>query len=243
MRTATNFAALAAGIFLLGAAASARQTPSPSTTPPPNAAIRKAIVWKRFDYACAADAKLTVYLREDTAKVLYKDKMYLMKQTVSADGNRYSDGKVVWWGKGNGGFLQEDAPDGNGAMLVKDCNLVKPAPAAPGVVSGTVTYLQRVALPPTAVIEVKLQDVSRADAPATLIAEQKITAEGKQVPIPFELKFDPAKIEPKHRYTVSARILVGDQLRFISDKAYPVLAGGAGASGVEIVVKAVPAKP
>ena len=35
-----------------------------------------------------------------------------MKQTMSADGNRYSDGKVVWWGKGNGGFLQEDTPDG-----------------------------------------------------------------------------------------------------------------------------------
>ena len=97
-------------------------------------------------------------------------------------------------------------------------------------------------MPPNAVIEVKLQDVSKADAPATVIAEQKISAEGKQVPIPFELKFDPAKIDPKGRYTVSARITVNGQLRFVSDQAHPVLAHGNAASGVEIVVKPVPEK-
>ena len=121
--------------------------------------------------------------------------MYLMKQTVSADGNRYSDGQVVWWGKGRGGFLQEDAPDGNGAMLAKDCKQVQPEGANPFTVTGTVTYLQRMALPPSAVIEVKFQDVFRADAPATVIAEQKITAEGKQVPIPFELRYEPTRID------------------------------------------------
>ena len=243
MRTPTKFAALAAGIFLLGSAIAPQETPPPSTTPPPKAETNKAMGWKEFDYVCDSGANLKLYLREDTAKVVYKDKMYLMKQTVSADGNRYSDGKVVWWGKGKGGFLQEDAPDGNGAMLAKDCKQVQPEPVNPFTVTGTVTYLQRIALPPTAVIEVKLQDVSKADAPATVIAEQKITAEDKQVPIPFALRYDPAQIDPKHRYTVSARIMVDGQLRFISDAAYPVLGSGAPATGVEIVVKAVPAKP
>jgi len=218
----------------------AQQAPPAAAAQPPTAEIRKAMVWKRFEYACDGNAKVIVYLRDQTAKVRYQDTQYLMKQTVSADGNRYSDGKVVWWGKGNGGFLQEDKPDGDGAMLVKDCKLVEPVKQNPAVVSGTVTYLQRIALPPVAVIDVKLQEVSEADAPATVIAEQKITTEGKQVPIPFELKFDPAKIEAKHRYTVSARIEVGGQLRFISDKAYPVLGEGSSASGVEIVVKPAP---
>ena len=47
----------------------------------------------------------------------------------------------------------------------------KPAgPSAPlALLMGTVTYLQRIALPPTAVVEVQLQDVSLADAPATVI--------------------------------------------------------------------------
>ena len=41
-------------------------------------------------------------------------------------------------------------------------------------VTGSVTYRERIALPPSAVVTVKLLDVSRADAPAELIAEQVI---------------------------------------------------------------------
>jgi len=241
MSRATKIAALAAGICGLVGSALSQQTPPPGAAQQQSGAeIRKAMVWKRFDYSCASDAKVTVYLRSQTAKVLYKDRMYLMKQTVSADGNRYSDGRFVWWGKGSGGFIQEDKPEGNGAMLVKDCKLVEAAKQDPAVISGSVTYRERIALPPTAVLEVKLLEVSKADAPATVIAEQKIATEGKQVPIPFELKLDPAKIDARHRYTVSVRILVGDQLRYVSDTAYPVQANGTSASGMEIIVKAVP---
>lgn len=205
--------------------------------------MRPAMVWKRFEYACEGNAKVIVYLRDQTAKVRYGDTQYLMKQTMSADGNRYSDGKVVWWGKGNGGFLQEDKRDGNREMLVKDCKLVEQSstkPTAGGVVTGTVTYLQRMALPPTAEILLQLVDVSVADMPATAIAEQKISTGGKRVPIPFELKFDPAKIDAKHRYAVSARISVDGRLRFASEQAYPVLTQGGPSTGVEIVLKAVP---
>jgi len=226
MTTARALAAFAAVFCVIGPPTTAQQATPPAATQPPSAEIRKAMVWKRFEYVCEANAKVIVYLRDQTAKVRYQDTQYLMKQTVSADGNRYSDGKIVWWGKGNGGFLQEDKPDGNGAMLAKDCKLVEPAKQDLGVVSGTVTYLQRMALPPTAVIDLKLQDVSPAGAPATLIAEQRITTDGKQVPIPFELKFDAVKIDQKHQYAVSARITVDGQLWFVSDTAYPVITQG-----------------
>jgi len=129
--------------------------------------IRRAIEWKEFDYTCEGGAELTVYLGGSLAKVRHLDHAYLMKQTPSADGNRYSDGKVLWWGKGNGGFLREDAPNDNGKVLVKDCLLDKRLAAeAPGTVAGTVGYMLRMALPPSAVIEVQLEDVSLADAPA-----------------------------------------------------------------------------
>jgi uncharacterized lipoprotein YbaY len=62
-------------------------------------------------------------------------------------------------------------------------------------VTGTVFYLQRILLPPDAAVEVKLVDISRQDAPAVTISDQKITDPG-QVPIPFELPYDPAKIDP-----------------------------------------------
>jgi membrane-bound inhibitor of C-type lysozyme len=83
--------------------------------------------WKRFDYTCEAGAKITVYLRDATAKVRTHDHIYMMRQARSADGNRYSDGKVLWWGKVDGGFLQEDTPDGDGKILVQGCVLDKPA--------------------------------------------------------------------------------------------------------------------
>lgn len=112
------------------------------------------------------------------------------------------------------------------------------APAAPAKVTGTVTYLQRSALPPDAKIQVSLQDVSLQDAPSVKLGEQVIEAQGKQVPFPFEITYNPSEIKPNHRYTVSARITTGDKLLFISDTSHPVLTNGA-PSTAEIIVKPV----
>ena len=94
------------------------------------------------------------------------------------------------------------------------------------MLTGTVTYLQRIALPPNAVIDVQLQDVSLQDVPATVIAAERYVAEERQVPIPFELTYDPAGIDPKHTYAVAARITVDGKLRWINTQRYPVLTGG-----------------
>ena len=72
-------------------------------------------------------------------------------------------------------------------------------------------------------IEVKLLDVSRADAPSVTIAEQTIRPEGRQVPIDFELTYDPAQIDTRHHYAIQVRILEGGKLRFINAQAYPVI--------------------
>jgi len=226
-------------IVLLGACAVGAQE-APPEPGKPSTEVRPAIQWKQFDYTCEGGTTLTVYLHNKTAKVRYGGTAYLMTETRSADGNRYSDGKVVWWGKGNGGFLEEDAPDGNGRMIAKDCQLdkpVNPSPAA-GSITGTVSYLERVALPPDAVIEVRLEDVSLADAPAKTIALEKIALGGRQVPVPFELKFDRAKIDAKHSYGVGAQIVVDGKPRFLSEKAYPVLTRESPAR-VEIILKPV----
>ncbi len=224
----------AAALFLLAGGATLAQDSPPPTAPAqqsapakPSSNMRAQYQWKRFDYTCEGGARLTVFLHSNTAKVRFKDSNYLMRQTPSADGGRYSDGKVVWWGKGNGGFLQEDTPDGDGAMIVKDCQLDKPLNGeSADEVTGTVSYLQRIALPPTAVIVLQLQDVSRADAPAIVVAEEKITLGEHQVPVKFSIKFDPAKIDQKHRYAIGAQILDDGRLRFVNDKSYPVLTQG-----------------
>jgi uncharacterized lipoprotein YbaY len=226
--------ALTLGICLSGNAG-AQEPATPQTAPAENHNnVRKAIEWKQFNYTCEGGAKLAVYLHDQAAKVRYKDQTYFMKQTMSADGNRYSDGKVVWWVKGNGGFLQEDTPDGNGKMIVKDCMLDKPLNTEQ--VTGTVSYLQRIALPTNAVIQVQLADLSVADAQANIIAERSINLGQRQVPVPFALNVEASKIDPKHTYAVSAKITVGGELRFISDRSYPVLTKGNPAH-VEIIVR------
>jgi putative lipoprotein len=228
---------VAAGVLAVGTSLPGQET-APAQ---PQSTMRRAIEWKRFDYTCEGGQKLVVYLHDQTVKVRYKENHYLMKQTRSADGARYSDGKVLWWSKGDGGFLQEDNPDGDGAMILKDCKLDQPPKGESefATVTGTVSYLQRIALPPTALIIVQLLDTSLADAAAKVLAEDKITLGNRQVPVGFSLKYDPAKIDGKHTYSVSARILVDGHLRFISDQAHPVLTRG-NKDQVDLILKQVP---
>ena len=94
------------------------------------------------------------------------------------------------------------------------------------LVTGTVYYRQRIALTPNAVIEVKLLDVSRAGAAAVTIAEQTIKPAGRQVPIAFEIRYDPSRIDVRNSYVIQARILEGGQLRFINTQAHPVITQG-----------------
>jgi len=93
------------------------------------------------------------------------------------------------------------------------------------MVTGTVTYRERIALPPGAVVEVQLLDVSLMDVTATLIAEQTITPQ-HQIPIAFELSYDPAEIDERMSYAVRATIRIGERAMFITNRSYPVLTRG-----------------
>lgn len=104
--------------------------------------------------------------------------------------------------------------------------------------TGQVHYLQRMALPPDAELEVKLLDVSLADAPATVLATQHLVPAG-QVPISFTLSYEPSQIVPNHSYSVQARILHGDQLLFINTQRYAVLTQGAPLDEIKVRVDPV----
>ena len=87
--------------------------------------------------------------------------------------------------------------------------------------AGEVSYRERIALPPNAVLTVRLTDVSLADAPEAVVAEQKIDPAG-QVPIKFEIKVNPAVIQPNVNYALQARITVDNGLWFTNDERYAV---------------------
>jgi uncharacterized lipoprotein YbaY len=123
------------------------------------------------------------------------------------------------------------------ALLLAGCASVDEPPAGPRAeVTGTVTDRLRIALPPQAVVRVSLSDVSRADAPAVLIARSTIATQGRQVPIPFALSYDPERIEPRAQYAVDARIEAEGRLLFVTTQRYSVITGSHPVSGLEIVV-------
>jgi putative lipoprotein len=92
-------------------------------------------------------------------------------------------------------------------------------------VRGTATYRERIVLPPNAVFEATLEDVSHEGAQSELIARVQNEQPGNP-PIPFVIAFDTGRIDPSHSYAVRARILVDDRVWFTTSQNYPVLTGG-----------------
>ena len=92
-------------------------------------------------------------------------------------------------------------------------------------IKGTATYRERMALPAGAVFEATIEDVSRADAPASEIATTRVASPGNP-PIAFAIAYDQARIDSSHRYVVRAKILLDGKLLFASDVATPVITRG-----------------
>jgi putative lipoprotein len=110
------------------------------------------------------------------------------------------------------------------------------------VFRGSVAYHQRVSLPPDSVVSVIIEDVSQTDASAKSFAEEDIPAKNHQIPIKFEVKYDPAAVNPAHRYNIRAKITSGGRLMFTSTNSYPVLTQGAPANNVTIDLEQVSAQ-
>lgn len=103
-------------------------------------------------------------------------------------------------------------------------------------VTGSVTYRERIALPPGAVLEVSLLDVSRQDVVAMVISSDSIEMSG--VPTEFSLPYDSDVVSDALSYSVRAQIMLSGKLLYTSTTANPVLTRGAG-DHVDIIVQRV----
>ncbi|MGI9175589.1 MAG: YbaY family lipoprotein [Rhodothermales bacterium] len=105
-------------------------------------------------------------------------------------------------------------------------------------VTGTVLYRERVALAPDAVVRVRLEEVDHANSSA--VAEETIRPDGRQVPLPFSLAYDPTDIEADARYEVRAEIRGSDGAkRWTTDVPFPVLTQDAPSEEVEVILQRV----
>ena len=110
---------------------------------------------------------------------------------------------------------------------------------AAGRITGQISYRERMALPDTAAVVLKLEDTSQQDAPARFVAGQVLPTEGRQVPIPFALYYATADIDPRHSYQVRADIVVDGRRRFLTARACPVLTRG-NPTHIEVSLQATP---
>jgi putative lipoprotein len=213
---------------------------SPAPTPHPLSRSSLHFALPRRAYLSDSGARIVNLIETNAARLALNEHIYNMKQVETACGTKYAKGRVVWSSDGDDGFLEDNTVAGKPQMLATNGHLQNvhpPVAAAAGRITGTVRFRHRVALPPDAIVLVHLQDVFLPDAPSPFLAESKTTLGARQAPIPFTLKFDPAKIDPKHPYVVEASILVHNQLRFTNDTAYLVLTQGHPAKVAMILVE------
>lgn len=88
-------------------------------------------------------------------------------------------------------------------------------PAGQMVLSGTVNFRSDEPLPSDALVVVRLLDVTRADSPPQVLAEQ-IQKGALSSPVPFSFEYKAEDIQPPKRANLEARISIGGRLRYSS---------------------------
>lgn len=120
----------------------------------------------------------------------------------------------------------DGAGDGQGAAA---------AGPAPATLKGTVLYRERMMLPPGAEVKVQLEDISRADAMAEILAVVTMTPQGGP-PFPFAIDYDASRIDERHRYALRATITLDGNLMFTTTEYTDPFQPGP----IEMIVERVP---
>lgn len=120
--------------------------------------------------------------------------------------------------------------------LAAGCRQPMPPPGVTEYLRGTVTFLEKMAIPPEARVKVMLLDIDALDVPDFIVAfdEHALSI----VPNAYSVAYDPHGIAPNTKYGIAAEIRVGDELLFESLAPIPVLTKGA-PNQADLVLKRV----
>ena len=108
------------------------------------------------------------------------------------------------------------------AVSLVGCDPGAPAaePSLEPTIRGTVSYRERMALTPQAELEVRLLELPSSGGPAPVIGLIRIQNPG-QVPITFQIPFDPQQMDPEARHAIQADIR--DQGRTLFTTPHPIV--------------------
>ena len=86
----------------------------------------------------------------------------------------------------------------------------------------TVFYRERIAMPPDAAVVVTIADISRADAPAEILATRRVDQPGN-VPVEVDVEYDPSRLAERGVYAARATIEVGGEPWWTTTTVHHVL--------------------
>jgi putative lipoprotein len=189
---------------------------------------------ERLPYTCDNGSRIEISFSTPAegrpqATLHFADSQLVLPQVPAASGVSYKQDGIGLHTKDEQAIFE----DGKGNM--RRCQLGQQAPAEPNVapatssfidIQGSVTYLARIALPPDAVLTLRVQDRSRNGKSILTLSEQSIELNGLQVPVPFQITIDRDLLGKKSRPFITARIERKGKLLFIEDKVYPALPDG-----------------
>ncbi|AXS80407.1 YbaY family lipoprotein [Dechloromonas sp. HYN0024] len=204
---------------------------------------------ERIAYTCDNGSHIDISFSTDPADrpqatLHFADAVVVLPQVPAASGALYRNGDIRLHTRGDEAIFED------GKNNLRRCSRGQAAPTPPQSatptttppvtssfvdITGQVTYLARIALPPDAILSVRIQAGRRT------LVEQRYELNGAQVPIPFSATVDRDLIGKKAMTTVSARIEVGGQPLFVSPKPVPALQNGRPVP-VDIILTPAPRK-
>ena len=130
-------------------------------------------------------------------------------------------------GQGVLGYRVYDAGNGQIVGGTSVSLQVASLPQPQAAITGLLTTLDQSPLPsePGTVITLRLEDRTRQDVPAVLIAETQV-APSTRIPLPFELRYNPAQINAANTYVVLADVRFNGVLLYRTNVQYTVITQG-----------------
>jgi putative lipoprotein len=201
------------------------QPPAPPPADPSLLPMRNAV-----EYACGDG--LLVVLERDTAAGLIRGvragETFTLFEQVGRTPPRFVSGSDSVDLDGDTAQLRR------GKTARQTCQRI-PAQPTPGMVWGTLTKLDRMALPAGTRAKVLVVDGARMDAPAVELGSALITTTGNQVPLHYLVKFDAARTAGPAKPMLQARIeSAKGELMYITDTVNALPNETAPASPIEL---------
>jgi putative lipoprotein len=134
---------------------------------------------ERQPYTCDNGSRLDISFAEDAegrpqATLHFADEAMILPQVPAASGALYRKGDIRLHTRGDEAFFEDGKNNQRrctrGNLPPAVAAVAQPATSSFIEIGGTVSYLARIALPPDAILIIRVLDTARAGAPARVLA-------------------------------------------------------------------------